>query len=340
MRADERRSRRDDGRALVHARRLSVYPSTHASFASPPPANRTAQPSSAFSKECRRALPLLADDVNAELARRQQGYGRGRRMQIEKDADRVPLRRARRRDARLADRDADPQSRLEELAGDHGSRAGRADADGRRRPRAPQARRHARAPRPRRPHRHSQVRSRRRARHPRARVGARDDGARRRGGRSASVFSTSSACASAATSCTSAASTRCVRRQCRDDINAAADASPLRTLDADAEQRMIALHRRDQARGQHARRHLRGRRRRTARRARLARLVGPQARRTHRRGDHVDSGGEGRRDRHGLSRRRASRAPRCTTRSSWRPGARAPATFAARPIAPAASRAA
>jgi chorismate synthase len=31
-------------------------------------------------------LPLLAADVNAELARRQQGYGRGRRMQIEKDA--------------------------------------------------------------------------------------------------------------------------------------------------------------------------------------------------------------------------------------------------------------
>jgi chorismate synthase len=30
-------------------------------------------------------LPLLADHVNAELARRQQGYGRGRRMQIERD---------------------------------------------------------------------------------------------------------------------------------------------------------------------------------------------------------------------------------------------------------------
>lgn len=30
-------------------------------------------------------LPLLAEDVNVELARRQQGYGRGRRMQIEKD---------------------------------------------------------------------------------------------------------------------------------------------------------------------------------------------------------------------------------------------------------------
>ena len=30
-------------------------------------------------------LPLLAEDVNRELARRQQGYGRGRRMQIERD---------------------------------------------------------------------------------------------------------------------------------------------------------------------------------------------------------------------------------------------------------------
>src|SRR3954470_16872558 len=31
-------------------------------------------------------LPLLAAHVDAELARRQQGYGRGRRMQIERDA--------------------------------------------------------------------------------------------------------------------------------------------------------------------------------------------------------------------------------------------------------------
>jgi len=30
-------------------------------------------------------IPLLAGDVNSELARRQQGYGRGRRMQIESD---------------------------------------------------------------------------------------------------------------------------------------------------------------------------------------------------------------------------------------------------------------
>ena len=30
-------------------------------------------------------LPLVAADVDAELTRRQQGYGRGRRMQIESD---------------------------------------------------------------------------------------------------------------------------------------------------------------------------------------------------------------------------------------------------------------
>lgn len=30
-------------------------------------------------------LSLVADDINEELARRQKGYGRGRRMQIETD---------------------------------------------------------------------------------------------------------------------------------------------------------------------------------------------------------------------------------------------------------------
>src|SRR3954466_6175596 len=30
-------------------------------------------------------MPLLQEDINEQLARRQQGYGRGRRMQIEKD---------------------------------------------------------------------------------------------------------------------------------------------------------------------------------------------------------------------------------------------------------------
>ena len=31
-------------------------------------------------------LPLVVSDVDSDLARRQQGYGRGRRMQIERDA--------------------------------------------------------------------------------------------------------------------------------------------------------------------------------------------------------------------------------------------------------------
>jgi chorismate synthase len=30
-------------------------------------------------------IPLLAQDIDDDLGRRQQGYGRGRRMQIEKD---------------------------------------------------------------------------------------------------------------------------------------------------------------------------------------------------------------------------------------------------------------
>jgi chorismate synthase len=62
-------------------------------------------------------VPLDAADIDRELARRQQGYGRGRRMQIEADA--VQLLAGVRGD-RLADRDADSEPRLEELAGDHG----------------------------------------------------------------------------------------------------------------------------------------------------------------------------------------------------------------------------
>lgn len=34
-------------------------------------------------------LPLMAEDINTELARRQKGHGRGRRMQIEKDAAQI-----------------------------------------------------------------------------------------------------------------------------------------------------------------------------------------------------------------------------------------------------------
>ena len=34
-------------------------------------------------------MPLTAEDINKDLARRQKGYGRGRRMQIEKDTAKI-----------------------------------------------------------------------------------------------------------------------------------------------------------------------------------------------------------------------------------------------------------
>ena len=37
-------------------------------------------------------MPLLSEDINEELARRQKGYGRGRRMQIEKDTAEIVVR--------------------------------------------------------------------------------------------------------------------------------------------------------------------------------------------------------------------------------------------------------
>ncbi len=36
-------------------------------------------------------LPLTAEDINEELKRRQGGYGRGSRMQIETDRERLQL---------------------------------------------------------------------------------------------------------------------------------------------------------------------------------------------------------------------------------------------------------
>ena len=209
-------------------------------------------------------LPLLADDVDTELARRQQGYGRGRRMQIERDTVEFLSgvragRDDRHRRSRCSIRNRDWKNWQDVM--DPGA------ARGRPRGSAP-SRRDARAARPRRPNGSPQVRSRRRARHSRARVGARDDGARRGRRDLQASARPSSRCRSAVISCTSAASTRRASDPMPDDINAAADASPLRTLDRDAEGADDRAHRRDQARGQHARRHLRGRRRRVARRTR------------------------------------------------------------------------
>jgi len=77
-----------------------------------------------------------------------------------------------------------------------------------------------------------------------------------------------------------------------DDLNAAADESPLRTLDR--------AHRCRQSRGQHTRWYLRSRDSWSPGRPRLACLLGPQTRRPTGRRDHVDSRGEGSRNRHRL----------------------------------------
>ena len=53
--------------------------------------------------------------VNRELWRRQQGYGRGGRMRIERDYGAHSQRRASRQDHRIADRHGAGQQRLAEL---------------------------------------------------------------------------------------------------------------------------------------------------------------------------------------------------------------------------------
>ena len=70
-------------------------------------------------------LPVTAEAVDRDLGRRMQGYGRGARMKIERDCIELARRGTRRRDARLARRDADRQSRLGQLGGHHGARGGR-----------------------------------------------------------------------------------------------------------------------------------------------------------------------------------------------------------------------
>ena len=61
-------------------------------------------------------LSLDVDAITRDLARRQRGYGRGRRMAIEPDRARDPLRRSRWRDARQPDRADDREPRLDQLA--------------------------------------------------------------------------------------------------------------------------------------------------------------------------------------------------------------------------------
>ena len=74
-------------------------------------------------------LEIDIDALNAQLRRRQGGYGRGRRMQIESDRAEIIAGVRHGRHDRRADRSADSQSRLGELAADDVRRA--RDAGGR-----------------------------------------------------------------------------------------------------------------------------------------------------------------------------------------------------------------
>ncbi len=180
-------------------------------------------------------LPLLADDVNRDLARRQQGYGRGRRMQIEHDeVEFLSGVRAgetlgspvamliRNRDWKNWQEIMDPAPRADDANGErkravHRPRPGHADLTGILKYDRDDAR---------------DILERASARETTARVAA------------------GAICRRLLADCGITVGSHLVHLGGIDaqrpspmpaDINAAADASPLRTLDADAEQQMIAL---------------------------------------------------------------------------------------------------
>ena len=70
-------------------------------------------------------LELDIDALNRQLRRRQGGYGRGRRMQIESDRAEILAGRAQGPHDGRAHRDAHPQPRLGQLAADDARREGR-----------------------------------------------------------------------------------------------------------------------------------------------------------------------------------------------------------------------
>ena len=116
---------------------LALLGTSSACSALPPRVNHTDLRSSACWKACPPACRLLADDVNVELARRQQGYGRGRRMQIERDE--VEFLSGVRAGQTIGSPIAmlHPESRLEELAGRDGSGAARGELTASEPPAAP-----------------------------------------------------------------------------------------------------------------------------------------------------------------------------------------------------------
>ena len=211
---------------------------------------------------------------------------------------RVALRGPRRRDARLAGRDADPQPRLGQLGGRHGAR-------GRRAGRAAPPARHPAPARPRRPRRRAQVRPARRARHPRARQRPRDRGARggRRAGQAAArrVRGRDRKPRRVA----SAASSRRAPAELPVPLNEAADRSEVRVLDPAVEPEIIRRIDAGEEGGRYPRRRGRGGGPRRRGRAWQPRELGPEARRPAGRAAHVHPRGEGASRSGWASRRRA-----------------------------------
>ncbi len=216
-------------------------------------------------------VPVSSDAIDHELRRRQGGYGRGGRMRIETRPRRDPLRRAPRRDAGLARHAAGAEPRLGQLDRRHVGRSG--GERGRRRGDAPRL---LSPPRPRRPGGRAQVRPHRRPRRAGARQRPRDGGTggRRRAGEGA-----------AGRGGDRGGQPRGVDRRRRGGRPRVAPRRPERR------QRPLARalpgrrgrgaddrrHRRGEARGRHAGRGGRGGGPRGAGRARVARLVGPEA---------------------------------------------------------------
>ena len=223
-------------------------------------------------------LVLERDAIDADLRRRQQGYGRSPRQQIEQDERRGARRAAARPHAGNAARARRAEPRPRELGvGDEPVAAGgRAARKGHEAGHAPAA--GARGPR-----RRAQVRARRRARRARARERAAHRGDRRGG------------CG--------------WRRRCSQTIGI--DGRQVAVVG----ERSRAARRRGARRPRHGRRRRRGARARRSARSGVVRDEGRAPRRPARRDADGDAGGEGRRDRRRASSSRTSAAPRRTTRS-------------------------
>ena len=198
--------------------------------ASRPPASRTAPGSWPWSRACPRASSSAPDDIDRDLARRQLGHGRGGRMKIE--SDRATVWGGIRHGRTLGS----PVALLIENR-DHANWAERMSpwpVDGE------VEEVHLPRPGPRRPRRRPQVRPHRRPQRARARERARDGRAGGRRGRSRRRSCGSSASRSTATCCRSGRCSAPVRETERAGGLRAVDESPVRCLDEEASEAMVA----------------------------------------------------------------------------------------------------